>query len=382
MAKRLAIIGAGPIGLEAAVAATERGYEIAIFEQGQVADSVQGWGHVQMFSPFVMNVSTLGTARLRKRGHILPTDIASLTGQAFVEQYLKPLADSLAVPVHVAAEVQAIARDGLRKMDEIGMPSRGETPFRLLIRENQRERFEKADLVFDCTGTFRTPNFLGNGGIPALGEEELGEQIFYGIPEARRFAGARTLVVGGGHSAATIVRDLAGVGAQLTWAVRKCVARPCAQIADDPLRDRERLSTEANRIATQIDFRSAASVYAIESNSSGFRVTLQRERIQEIINVDHVVSATGFRPDLSLGRELQLQTCWATEGTYKLAAALLGENAGDCLKVPGLGAETLLHPEPGFFTLGMKSYGRTPDFLIQTGLAQIQSVFQWLDRNQ
>jgi hypothetical protein len=73
-----------------------------------------------------------------------------------------------------------------------------------------------------------------------------------------------------------------------------------------------------------------------------------------------------------------VQTCWATEGTYKLAAALLGESAGDCLAISGFGAETLVHPEPGYFALGMKSYGRTPDFLIRTGHEQIASVLQWL----
>ena len=69
-----------------------------------------------------------------------------------------------------------------------------------------------------------------------------------------------------------------------------------------------------------------------------------------------------------------MQTCWATEGTYKLAASLLGETGADCLAVAGFGAETLVHPEPNYFTLGTKSYGRTPDFLIRTGREQIDSL--------
>ena len=79
-------------------------------------------------------------------------------------------------------------------------------------------------------------------------------------------------------------------------------------------------------------------------------------------------------------RELQVQTCWATEGTYPLAASLLGEAGADCLTTPAFGAETLLHPEPGFFTLGMKSYGRAPNFLLRTGYEQVASVFDWLER--
>ena len=67
-----------------------------------------------------------------------------------------------------------------------------------------------------------------------------------------------------------------------------------------------------------------------------------------------------------------------TEEKVARLAALLGETGGDCLAVRSFGAESLVHPEPGYFTLGMKSYGRTPDFLIRTGLEQIASLLDWL----
>jgi len=59
---------------------------------------------------------------------------------------------------------------------------------------------------------------------------------------------------------------------------------------------------------------------------------------------------------------------------------LLGEAGADCLATPVFGAETLLHPEPGYFTLGMKSYGRNSNFLLRTGYEQVVSVFDWLER--
>jgi hypothetical protein len=34
----------------------------------------------------------------------------------------------------------------------------------------------------------------------------------------------------------------------------------------------------------------------------------------------------------------------------------------------------LSHPEPGFFIVGMKSYGRAPTFLLLTGYEQVRSV--------
>ena len=44
--------------------------------------------------------------------------------------------------------------------------------------------------------------------------------------------------------------------------------------------------------------------------------------------------------------------------------------------------EVLAHPEPGFFTLGIKSYGRRSDFLIRTGLEQVQTVLDSFQQKQ
>jgi hypothetical protein len=61
---------------------------------------------------------------------------------------------------------------------------------------------------------------------------------------------------------------------------------------------------------------------------------------------------------------------------------MLGEAGADCLKTPAFGAEMLMHPEPGFFTLGMKSYGRSPNFLLRTGHEQIATVLDWLAQRE
>jgi len=42
--------------------------------------------------------------------------------------------------------------------------------------------------------------------------------------------------------------------------------------------------------------------------------------------------------------------------------------------VPPHGADELRHPEPGFYIVGMKSYGRAPTFLMLTGYEQVRSV--------
>jgi|SRR5579859_6262477 len=86
-----------------------------------------------------------------------------------------------------------------------------------------------------------------------------------------------------------------------------------------------------------------------------------------------IVWATGFRPDLSLTRELQMDLDPAVEAPSALAP-LIEPNVHSCGSVPPHGAEQLKHPETDFYTVGMKSYGRAPTFLLLTGYEQVRSV--------
>lgn len=42
------------------------------------------------------------------------------------------------------------------------------------------------------------------------------------------------------------------------------------------------------------------------------------------------------------------------------------------------GAQTMINPEPGFFVIGMKSYGRGSAFLMKIGQEQVQLVMELL----
>ena len=59
----------------------------------------------------------------------------------------------------------------------------------------------------------------------------------------------------------------------------------------------------------------------------------------------------------------------------KLAAALSGQASADCLDQQATGASSLITPEPNFYILGAKSYGRNSKFLISVGLEQIRELF-------
>ena len=88
--------------------------------------------------------------------------------------------------------------------------------------------------------------------------------------------------------------------------------------------------------------------------------------------VDEIVALVGYRPDASLLGELAVELSPASEGAARLTRALC--NVTDCLAVPAVAARDLESGEPGFALVGHKSYGRSRAFLLQTGLAQLETI--------
>ena len=56
---RLAILGAGPIGLEAALQAATLKLPFVVYERGRSGEHLRQWGHVRLFSPFGTNSTPL-----------------------------------------------------------------------------------------------------------------------------------------------------------------------------------------------------------------------------------------------------------------------------------------------------------------------------------
>ena len=155
--------------------------------------------------------------------------------------------------------------------------------------------------------------------------------------------------------------------------------KPPAVIADDPLPERKRLSELAAELAAggdaRVHFYPEHTVESVRRESSVFEVELRSSRATKLVTVDRILAHVGYHPDRSLYRELQVHECYASLAPMKLAAALLGESPVDCLAQTSKGAEVLRNPEPNFFILGAKSYGKRSNFLIRIGLQQIEEVF-------
>ena len=385
---RVAVIGAGPIGLEAALRLSTSGFETVIHERGTVAANVRRWGHVELFSPFVMNSSqagrtTVGTGR--------PGDDVLLSGDEFAAGYLEPLARAIGgeVAIHEHSQVVAISRESTWKQHLVGRRSEVADRFILLVEGSEGESVETADVVLDCSGTWGNHNPIGAGGIWCPGERRVMTTGDYEIPDTESdgadwYTKRHMLVVGGGHSAATVVVALSGASeTRVTWITRGPSDTPLERVTDDPLPARAALVTAANQLATDesspVDWLPGALVLAIDGGPGHFSVAVDGPgRGRQVIAADGVLGLTGCRPDRSLYGELQVHECYATGGPIRLAEELLGDASGDCLGQTATGLETLQSPEPNFFILGSKSYGRASRFLLQAGLGQVDIVAEYL----
>lgn len=377
------VIGGGPVGLAAVAHLLSRGETPMLLEGGpSVGASMLKWGHVRIFSPWEYNVDSTARKLLEGHGWTHPPLNDYPTGREMVEQYLQPLANlpEIQAHLHLNTWVTAVTRAGLSRTNTA---NREETPFVVRVKSNGLEEDILAKAVIDASGTYTSPNPLGSGGLPALGERESVDHIFYGIPnvlgpERTRYAGRRVMVVGSGHSAFDVLLDLlelmeAEPSTSITWVIRKAnVSQLFGGGVDDQLPERGRLGT---RLRTMMDDGALTLVtnFKIAKITKTPQGVVVSEGQRSLPPVDEIVAVTGFRPSLELTRELRLSLDEVVESPTQLAP-LIDPNIHSCGSVPPHGAWELKHPEADFYTVGMKSYGRAPTFLMLTGYEQVRSV--------
>ncbi|WP_319463745.1 FAD-dependent oxidoreductase [Micromonospora sp. RTP1Z1] len=378
------VIGAGPVGLAAAAHLYERGLPFTVLEAGDTPGAaVRQWGHVGVFSPWRYDVDAAARRLLDEAGWVAPDPGALPTGAELAAGYLQPLAALPQLKPHVryGARVEAISRLGLDRLRTAG---RDATPFLIRLADGD-ELLARA--VIDASGTWGTPNVLGASGLPARGERAAAAYLEHALPDVLgadrdRFAGRHTLVVGAGHSAANTLLSLAELaaaasGTEVTWAIRS--ASPTrtyggghadALPARGALGSRLREHVDDGRIRLLTGF----SVYALTPAGDRVAVVVRHaDGSEEAVTVDRIVAATGFRPDHSIAAELRLDLD-PVMGATRALAPLIDPNEHSCGTVPSHGVDQLAHPEPGYYAVGMKSYGRAPTFLMATGYEQVRSV--------
>ena len=383
----IAVIGAGPVGLAATAQLVARGLTPIVFERGSgVGASLREWSHVRVFSPWQYNIDTTARALLNASGWVAPPETDLPTGGEIVARYLQPLAELPAIAPHLqfGATVTAITRQGLDKVSNAG---RDRAPFELRWTDGGgREQATLARAVIDASGTWTQPNPMGVDGLPVLGEASLRDRIAYGIPDvlgsARdRYAGKTVLVVGSGHSAINTALALLTLQEQhpdtkILWALRRNrLERLLGGGLNDQLPERGALGLAAKRAidAGRLQILAPFAATRLAASESGVAVLGTQAGAPVTLQVDRIIVATGFRPDLTMLSELRIAIDPATEAPPALSP-LIDPNFHSCGTVPPHGVDELTQPEPGFYIVGSKSYGRAPTFLMATGYEQARSV--------
>jgi thioredoxin reductase len=382
----VAVVGAGPIGLAAACHLLARGQQPLVLEAGDApGHAVRQWSHVGMFSPWELNTDKEAVKLLSAHGWRHPRADTFPTGRDLVVQYLEPLArlPELDPYIHYRTRVTAISRKGFDKVRTAG---RDDQPFVLRLATEGGEQLVEAKAVIDASGTWWTPNPAGADGLPALGEYDAAQRITYGIPDALgvardRYAGKTVMVVGSGHSALnalieleTLRRDFPSMS--LIWIMRKAHVEAAFGGEDaDALPARGRLGIKVRGLVESGAVRvySPFRVARIEQVGGSLAVTGDHGGEDRTLAVDEIVVATGFRPDLSMLRELRLTIDPWLESSGTVGP-LIDPNLHSCRSVRPHGARELAHAEDGFFIVGMKSYGRAGTFLLATGYEQVRSA--------
>ncbi|MDP6944569.1 MAG: FAD-dependent oxidoreductase, partial [Myxococcota bacterium] len=337
---RVAIIGAGPVGLEAARLLTAKGHGVTVYEAGdRVGAGMAAYGHVRMFTPWEVNIAEGALEDLAAHGEAPDLDLdATPTMAEFLDLYLEALArhPRIAPTISLGQRLIAASRERALKSDLPRMPQRAESPFRLLLADaSGAERIVQVDALIDASGITTRPAWVGRGGIPAPGERELGsgQSIEHHLPDIlgadrARFQGKRVLIVGAGYSAATAAVALAQLHAdapdtRIHWAVRRAEGPPVRVVPEDPLPDRARLVVEAHAAARD------GGPITLHQPAWVERVHRTRDGLCEVILshggrllVDEVLAMVGYVPDFSPLEALQLELDFSTRGPRRLAELL------------------------------------------------------------
>ena len=193
------------------------------------------------------------------------------------------------------------------------------------------------------------------------------------------------MVIGSGHSAIHVLLDLVALRGQsgnaITWATRG--ATPTVKTSgtvETLLPERGSALTRVTALVRSGAIRAISHFGLEEINSIGSRLLLRglRNGAHSVLETEEIIASTGFRPNLNLLRELQVDLDpWleASAGVGKLIRVAAA--SGQAIPQP-YGFEALRHPEENLFVVGMKSHGRAPNFFLFYGYEQVRSVAAWL----
>lgn len=364
----IAIVGAGPVGVEAALYARFLGYFVMLFDTRRVGHRPLACGDQLLDQPWSEVASPLGLAALAAQGtgKDLPASDARVSYRQYVEEYLIPVArtDLLYESVQVNSPVTSISRTCCAPDQTVSLDRRAEQEFRLLIDSRQRGEYTQlADIVLDCSGLSRLPGSASGGGL-AIGERANLHEMLLGRVDVlgkqrERLAGKHALIYGRDWAACANALDIVRLsqvaeGTRATWIVPKQLSDqdPLSLPADTPAE----FVTAAQRLVANEESDSpigciaAWGIEAVQFDAAGgWRARLQVEEEGTLdVQGDALINCRNVARDWNIVDALPLACEVAADGSTG---------------------------EPHYYVLGHKAVGPEADFAVPDAFEQIKRVF-------
>ena len=310
LVRDVTIVGAGPAGLAAGIAAKRVGLDYSIIEKGVLVNSIYRFPVNMVFftTPELLEIGGLPLVSPFEK----PTRLEAL-------KYYRRVVDTFALPIDFGEQVVLVERE---ETGVFAIETRSEKGVRH-IRHSRN--------VIFAIGYFDHPNYLG---VPG---ENLPHVAHY-YNEAHGFYRKNVVIVGGGNSAAETALELFRSGAHVTLAHRHPELKPSIKYWVRP--DIE------NRIK-EGSVKGLFNTRLLEIQPA--HVIVERDGAREEIPADAVFLLTGYHPDCEL---------------YRRAGIRLHRDT----MTPELNKDTFETNVPGLFLAGGAICGRdTSNIFIENG---------------
>jgi thioredoxin reductase (NADPH) len=254
----LAIVGGGPSGLAASIAANRSGLTNVVIEKGAVVDSIRRFPVNMVFftTPELLEIGDLPLVTSQEK----PTRVEAL-------KYYRRVAEHFRLPLHLYEKVNSLRRDN------------GGFCLETTPRLGPSKTYQAKNVVV-ATGYYGNPNLLG---IPG---EDLPKVSHY-YTEPHSYFGLEVAVLGGANSAAETALDLYRSGVRVTLIHREAALSSHIKYWVRP--------DIQNRIQRG-EIRALFDTEAEEILPDKIRLKKADGHRMEIPN-DFVLAMTGYRPD-------------------------------------------------------------------------------------
>jgi thioredoxin reductase (NADPH) len=272
----LAIVGAGPIGIELAVAAQRAGLRTLHFEAGQIGQTILGFPRQMQFFSSSDRIAIAGVP-------IASADQTKCTREQYLA-YLRMVCQQFALDIHTFEPVTAIEREG--------------DAFRIATRPAAGAAEYRARHVAFATGDTHLPNLLGIEG------EDL-PHVSHHFVEPHEYFLRKLLVVGGKNSAVEAALRCYHAGAHVTLSYRgdRFDDRSVKYWLLPELKGRIKRDEIACHLRTRL-LRITPTHVTLENLDTG-------ETFDQ--RADAVLLMTGYRADMSLLRSAGVELTGARE---------------------------------------------------------------------